>query len=184
MTPQEIAEEWQLIQSAQKNIQRFGPLYNKYYDSVFGFIYNRIHDEETTADICSLTFAKVIEKLSTYQFQGRPFGGWLFTIALNEVNQHYRRSKKNKVVILEDSYAESIKDEIGNAEELEINLLKLEKAILMLSPEEMEMVRMRFFEKMNFRDIGEILGIKENNAKVKNFRVVEKLKEIFKKIKT
>jgi RNA polymerase sigma-70 factor (ECF subfamily) len=182
MTPEEIAEEWQLIQKAQTNKQRFGLLYSKYYDSVFGFIFNRIADVETTADICSVTFFKAFEKLEGYRFQGRPFGGWLFRIAYNEVNQHFRKNKKNRIVLLEDSYAETIKDEIGNAEELEINLTKLEKAISMLSPEDMEMVRMRFFEKMSFRDIGDILEIEENNAKVKNHRIIDKLRKIFIKL--
>jgi len=39
---------------------------------------------------------------------------------------------------------------------------------------------MRFFEKRSFKEIGEILSITENNAKVKTFRVLEKLKSIVK----
>jgi RNA polymerase sigma-70 factor (ECF subfamily) len=38
---------------------------------------------------------------------------------------------------------------------------------------------MRFFEKRNFREIGEILEMTENNAKVKTFRALEKLKQLF-----
>jgi len=38
---------------------------------------------------------------------------------------------------------------------------------------------MRFFEKRSFREIGEIVGLSENNAKVKTFRALLKLKELF-----
>ena len=38
---------------------------------------------------------------------------------------------------------------------------------------------MRFFEKRNFKEIGEILEMTENNAKVKTFRALEKLKQLF-----
>jgi len=182
MTPEELEEEWQLIQKAQKDRQRFGPLYSRNYEAVFRFIFNRIADTETTADICSITFLKAVDKLESYRFKGKPFICWLYRIASNEVSQYYRKNNKNRVVILEDRYAETIKDEIGNAEELEINLSKLEKAIRMLSPEDMEMVRMRFFEKMSFRDIGDILEIEENNAKVKNHRIIDKLRKIFIKL--
>ena len=41
------------------------------------------------------------------------------------------------------------------------------------------LIEMRFFEKRSFREIGEILEITENNAKVKTFRALEKLKQIF-----
>ena len=182
MTPEELEEEWQLIQKAQKDRQRFGPLYSRNYEAVFRFIFNRIADTETTADICSITFLKAVDKLESYRFKGKPFICWLYRIASNEVSQYYRKNNKNRVVILEDRYAETIKDEIGNAEELEINLSKLEKAIRMLSPEDMEMVRMRFFEKMSFRDIGDILEIEENNAKVKNHRIIYKLRKLFIKL--
>jgi RNA polymerase sigma-70 factor (ECF subfamily) len=179
MTPEELEEEWKLIQKAQKDRQRFGPLYSKNYEAVFKFIYNRIADVEITADICSVTFLKAIEKLESYRFKGKPFICWLRRIGINEVNQYYRRNNKNRVVILEDSYAQTIKDEIGNADEFEINLTKLEKSITMLSPDDLEIIRMRYFEKMSFKEIGEILDIEENNAKVKNHRIIDKLRKIF-----
>jgi RNA polymerase sigma-70 factor (ECF subfamily) len=42
---------------------------------------------------------------------------------------------------------------------------------------------MRFFEKRSFKEIGEIIGLTENNAKVKTFRALVKLKEHFNKSK-
>jgi RNA polymerase sigma-70 factor (ECF subfamily) len=41
---------------------------------------------------------------------------------------------------------------------------------------------MRFFEKRSFREIGELTDMTENNAKVKTFRALNKLKQIFTKI--
>ena len=49
----------------------------------------------------------------------------------------------------------------------------------LLDPEELELLEMRYFEKRSYPEIGEILGIAENNAKVKTFRVVGKLKKAF-----
>jgi RNA polymerase sigma-70 factor (ECF subfamily) len=42
------------------------------------------------------------------------------------------------------------------------------------------MIEWRFFEKRSFREIGDILGITENNAKVRGHRSLEKLKRLFK----
>ena len=46
---------------------------------------------------------------------------------------------------------------------------------------DIQLIEMRFFEKRNFREIGEILDLTENNAKVKTFRAIDKLKQLFKK---
>ena len=43
----------------------------------------------------------------------------------------------------------------------------------------MQLIELRFFEKRSFKEIGEILELTENNAKVKTFRAIEKLKQLF-----
>ena len=48
-----------------------------------------------------------------------------------------------------------------------------------MKEKDMQLIEMRFFEKRSFREIGEILEITENNAKVKTFRAIEKLKQLF-----
>jgi RNA polymerase sigma-70 factor (ECF subfamily) len=49
----------------------------------------------------------------------------------------------------------------------------------MLKENELQLIEMRFFEKRSFREIGEILDLTENNAKVKTFRALAKLKKKF-----
>ena len=44
---------------------------------------------------------------------------------------------------------------------------------------ELQIIEMRYFEKRSYREIGDILGMTENNAKVKAYRIVEKLKKSF-----
>ena len=62
----------------------------------------------------------------------------------------------------------------------ELNRKRLVKGLAQLKEKEIQFIEMRFFEKRSFKEIGEILGITENNAKVKTFRVLEKLKSIVK----
>jgi RNA polymerase sigma-70 factor (ECF subfamily) len=50
-----------------------------------------------------------------------------------------------------------------------------------LDTDEVEMVELRFFEKRSFKEIGEILDLTENNAKVKAHRLVKKMKKIYTK---
>jgi RNA polymerase sigma-70 factor (ECF subfamily) len=55
---------------------------------------------------------------------------------------------------------------------------KVAKIISKLPEEDLQLIEMRFFEKRAFKEIGEILEITENNAKVKVYRVIDKLKKM------
>ena len=44
---------------------------------------------------------------------------------------------------------------------------------------DIQLIEMRFFEQRAFKEMGEILAITENNAKVKTFRALDKLKQLF-----
>jgi RNA polymerase sigma-70 factor (ECF subfamily) len=87
------------------------------------------------------------------------------------------------VVTLEDNYMNSIKYEFDNKEELEINISLLEKVIQKLKPDEVILIELRYFEDRPFREVGEILGLTENNAKVKVHRLVQRMKELFNELK-
>jgi RNA polymerase sigma-70 factor (ECF subfamily) len=117
--------------------------------------------------------------LNTYTFKGVPFSAWLYIIAINEVNQHFRKANKNRVVALEDKFVDTIKYEFDNKEELEINIEKLSKVIQMLKPDEITIIELRFFEERPFKEVADILGLTETNAKVKVYRIVQKMKELF-----
>jgi RNA polymerase sigma-70 factor (ECF subfamily) len=179
MTQQAIEEEWLLVQAVQKNPARFSSLYTRYYEQIFRFTYQRTADEEISADLSSQTFLKAYENIAKYQHRGVPFSAWLYTIALNEVNQYFRKTNKNRVVTLEENYVNNLKYEFDNKEELEINIAMLGKVIQLLKPDELILIELRYFEERPFKEVGDILGITETNAKVKVHRLVQKMKALF-----
>jgi len=60
----------------------------------------------------------------------------------------------------------------------------IKKLIQELKEEELQLVELRFFEKRAFKDIAEIMDITEVNAKVRMYRIIEKLKKQLSKLKT
>jgi RNA polymerase sigma-70 factor (ECF subfamily) len=49
-----------------------------------------------------------------------------------------------------------------------------------MKEKDLSLIEMRYFEKRSYREIGEIINVTENNAKVKTFRALQKLKILFK----
>ena len=170
-------EEWLEIQAAQKDPVRFRPLYNRYFDAIFRFVYNRTLNEELAADLCSQVFLKALQRLGSYTFQGVPFSAWLFRIASNEVAQHYRATKKNRVVGVDEANLHELFDEAETEDREQLKQL-LVKSLGQLRPADLEIIEMRFFEQRPFKEIAAILGITESNAKVRTYRVLERIKKI------
>lgn len=176
-TQTQLEEEEQMIKAAQEDPRKFAPLYDKYYLRIFRYVFQRVHDEETAADITSQVFAKAIVNLPKYQFRGVPMAAWLYRVAGNELNQLFRQEKAHRHVHAKTDQLEQLiaeTDEDYSQEQLE----KLIVGLRDLKEEELQLIELRFFEERAFREIGEIVDLTENNAKVKTFRVIQKLKKM------
>ena len=96
---------------------------------------------------------------------------------------YYRKSSRERVISLDQT---NIKDMIAEAgeKETEENRQLVMRLLSSLTPEEMQMMELRFFEKRPFAEVAEILGITENNAKVRTYRIIDKLKKLLDKTST
>lgn len=183
VTQQAMEEEWLEVQAAQQNPAKFRVLYNRYYEPIFRFVFKRTVDEVLAADLTSQVFLKAMQKIDKYVFKGVPFSAWLFRIASNEIAQHFRKQNKSRVVALEERTAQNLEDEYEDKADLDININLLKSVIQDLKPEEVELLELRFFEKRPFKEVADILDITENNAKVKIYRLLQKMKKRFVKQK-
>ncbi len=179
-TEDKLRQELQWVKSAQEKPERFAPLYDKYYEQIFRYIYQRIDNKELAFDITSQVFLKAMNNIKRYEYRGVPFSSWLYRIAKSEVYQSFRDKKSKRTVSVESFQLVELIEEWDedNSEQKRSILLKI---IAELKEEEVQLVEMRYFEKRSFREIGEILELTENNAKVKTHRIVTKMKKIYKK---
>lgn len=175
-TKEEIASEQIHIEAAKKDASKFSVLYDKYYVAVFRYIFRRTNNEELTADLCSQVFYKALKNIKGYTFQSLPFGSWLIRIAFNEIRLYFRRKKRERTFHVEETSIFNIAEEIIDEEEKQMQLQAVKKVLQELSVKEMEMIELRYFEQRPYKEIAEILNITENNAKVKTFRILKKLK--------
>lgn len=172
--------EWKIIQAAQKNPASFRTLYEKYYVPIFRFVLKRAGEESIAADITSQVFLKAMNKLPKYEYRGVPFSAWLYRIASNEVTQYFRKSSKNRMVsINESNISELVTEEYDDNTEEQRKALK--QMLSELKEDDLIMVELRFFEQRSFKEIAQILNMTESNAKVKTYRIVERMKKKAKK---
>ncbi|MNK12888.1 RNA polymerase sigma factor YlaC [compost metagenome] len=178
-SPQLLQEEQVWVMQAKADPARFEPLYRKYYDSILRYLKQRIEDPEQAHDIASQVFIKAIKNLSKYEDRGVPFGSWLYRIAKSELYQTYREMQSSKTVSMDHVQIPTFDTLFFENQEFEHNQSLLLAAMQKLKEEQLKLIEMRFFEQLSFKEIGETIGITENNAKVKTFRALEKLREYF-----
>ncbi len=176
----EMEAEWEIIKVAKKDASAFRSLYEKYYKPIFRFVMNRTQDESLAADITSQVFMKAMKKLSSYEFRGVPFSAWLYRIASNEITQHYRKASKNRVVSIQETNVSEW------VEEIELDRYEDKKNMMLqllndLKESDLEIIELRFFEQRSFKEIADILNLTESNAKVKVYRILERMKKKVKK---
>ncbi len=169
--------EW--IQKAKTNPGDFAPLYTKYYSAIYKYIYQRMDDIDMAGDVTSQVFIKALQNIHKYEFRGVPFSSWLYRIAKSELNQAFRDNAALQTVNIDTQSIGHFIDDFEE-EDLEEQKVKLKHALSQLKADELQMIELRFFEKRSFKEIGEIMDMTENNAKVKSFRTLEKLKKLFK----
>lgn len=169
-----------LVAAAQADRKNFAALYTKYHDSVARFIYQRTGAKEEALDITQQVFMQAMIALDRYESRGFAFSSWLYRIALNEVNSRYRKTKRQRVVNIDDTAIREVMAELNDAESRrsEDDMLQ---ALQQLDEEDMQLIELRFFEKRGFKEIAEISDMGESAVKMKVYRLLDKLKGIIEK---
>lgn len=169
----EVAE----IDAARKDPQKFAVLYERYYEPIFRFVYQRLDNKQQAFDTTAQVFLKAMLNLKTYRPMGLPFSSWLYRIARNELTDLFNKNNKTRTVNADTVGLGTMIEEIAE-DPLEDYKGKLPTALNRLDEDELQLVEMRYFEKRPFAEIGQILDITENNAKVRLYRTLDKLKRI------
>ena len=108
----------------------------------------------------------------------------LYRIAINEVNLYYRKSKRTRQISIESVDYMHVMEDVQEEDTNEERKNELFKAMNHLNEKQVQLIELRYFQNLSFKEIAAIYGITENNAKVKVYRILEKLKKIIKGVKT
>jgi RNA polymerase sigma-70 factor (ECF subfamily) len=176
-TREDMQQEQILVEAAKQDPEQFRGLYNRYYERIFLYVWQRIDDKDVAHDVTSQVFLKAMQNLYKYEFKGVPFASWLYRIAKSEVYTVLRKQQTQRTVNIDSVGMGDMVQEMEEDQYAEW-MPVLSAAVADLEEDDLQMIEMRFFEKRPFKEIADILEMTENNAKVKTYRILEKLKKI------
>ena len=152
------------------NEESLSVLIKRHESRIYGFIYSKIADRDTSNDIFQDTFIKVIKTLKSqsYNEEGK-FLPWVMRIAHNLIIDHFRRNKKMPLfreteefsifsIMSDDSLTVENK---MISEQVEVDIKRL---IDELPNDQKEVLMMRMYQDMSFKEIAEITGVSINTS--------------------
>lgn len=169
--------EPEIIELAKKDSFYFGQLYDTYFERIYRFTFKRLGGNEAVAgDLTQQTFLKAMANIGKYEDRGLPFCSWLYRIAQNEVSMFFRTQKVNQTVDIDEG---RFKDMCTEAKlEGYMSIEDQEKLVELLNEmeqEHLDLIELRFFQGLSFKEIADIYTITEANAKMRVYRILEKL---------
>ncbi|RZN82424.1 MAG: sigma-70 family RNA polymerase sigma factor [Winogradskyella sp.] len=175
------------IELAKQNDQAaFNYLLDKYWNDVYGFQIKRTNNENDAEDITIQTFSKAFDKIDNYNNK-YVFKTWLITISKNihiDLVRKHKSSINSRINKNNDDIVYDIPDESPTPEDKiirEQNLAKLLKDIKKLKPHYQEVINLRYFQELSYKDISKELDEPINNVKVKLLRAKKLLAQIITK---
>jgi len=159
-------DESALVVAAQNDPAAFEPLYERYVNAIYAYVYRRIGNHAETEDVTSQTFQQALAALPSYEWRGAPFGAWLFKIAANLIARRARSSGRE--VAVEDPTALA-PEEIGDDPALVATQndagSDLMTALRRLPLDQQRAIVLKFSRGLKSREIGEQMNRSEDAAK-------------------
>jgi RNA polymerase sigma-70 factor (ECF subfamily) len=160
-----------LVEGAKSDPGEFARLYGVYFPRVYGYVAMRVGSTESTEDVVSEVFFKLMQGLPSFQWRDEnSFSAWVFRIAHNATVSYWRKIRRNKE--WEDWSEGNLGMDLLQDKELmpEEQMLKKEQSEQMrrlvgrLPQRRQEAITLRFFGELQNREIASILGLDEHTV--------------------
>lgn len=168
----EMTDEELALSYVRGNNQAFDLLLSRNQSKLFSYILFVVHEQDLANDIFQETFVKVITKLQEGRYiDSGKFSAWIMRIAHNVIMDWYRDNRAKNIV--ETSDDNDLSNVTGNditdfnIEDRYVNeqvLRDMKKMMNLLPPTQREIVFMRFYQEMSFKEIAETTGVSINTA--------------------
>ena len=152
-------------------------LYLLHFDRIFSYLQLSVGNRHDAEDLTTQTFLKMIEAIGRFRWRSAPFSAWLFRIAHNLAMDHFRASRRWQP---EEEVPEPQRQESLSAEDEalhEIGKASMLELIAGLSPEQQQVLTLKFVFNFGNAEVATILGKTEGAVKSLQHRALVSLQK-------
>jgi RNA polymerase sigma-70 factor (ECF subfamily) len=165
------------------DLDRMGLLFQRHYRALYGFLFHMTYQREASEDMVQIVFYKMLRYRSSFTGEGE-FMAWMYQIARNVLKDNAKKGGKQGIYQDIGELADRLPGGTSADEHLEKKQANagLYNAMEKLSDDNREILTLSRFQELKYQEIGQILGITEGAAKVRAFRAMQELKDIYAKM--
>jgi len=166
-----LSDEQLVVAYAQGNNSAFDILLNRHEDNIYSYIFFIVKNRELAEDIFQETFVKAIVtiKQGRYTENGK-FRAWISRIAHNLIIDNYRQEKNEQTISNDDCEVDLFNNSKLSEGTVEDEMIKsqimtdVKKLIDYLPENQKEVLMLRYYQDLSFKEIADITGVSINTA--------------------
>lgn len=167
-------DEKLLIERARQDPSAFGPIYDRYVERIYAFLYRRTGNNETAEDLTAATFEAALRNVKRFRWKGAGITAWLYRIARNKLIGHYRRQQITDSLNALLARRTQMPGRAEFAEQFETNDWLI-TAYRKLTARDREVIALRFFEGLSSDEAAAVLDCSKSNLYVRLHRALRRL---------
>jgi len=168
--------------AAQGDTQAFGLLYDEFADRIYKFIYIKVNDKAVAEDLLQEVFLKVWQGCPKLKIEDLKFSAWLYTVASNTINDHYRKVyRRPQTVELDPTFEQPSTDDATRLTEQHLSADELSAALDNLDTNHRHVLELRFIQEFSIEETAQVLGKTNLATRLLQHRAIKKLKTIYEK---
>jgi len=173
-----LNDEAALIHDARQHPAAFGPLYDRYVDRIYAYLWARTSSAEDAADLTQHVFTQALDALPRYRAGRVPFAAWLFRIARNAATDWRRRQRATVAWdLVPDALHPRAPDDLEAGVLRREALTHLRALLAALDAETRDALILRFTAGLTLAEVGAVIGKSEEATRKKIARALHALKE-------
>ena len=164
------------------DLERLGLLFERYHRAVFDFFARMTGNRAVSEDLVQDVFFRILKYRKTFRAESH-FKTWMFQIARNVRVDYYKKRGSDRAAF------ENSKEELNSGFALPSQKLEedertrlLECALLKLPEEKREILILSRYQGMKYEEIAELLGCELGTVKVRIYRAMQELRDVFFKL--
>lgn len=174
--PDDSSDERLLELARQGNKDAVSQIYRRYIESIYQFVRLRVGDTQGAEDITSTVFEKLIYGLAQGNGPKTHLRGWLFQVARHAIYDSYGKKQPLPLETIEQ-WSAPTSEEPEQQVLANINIETLREMIGLLSPDQQEVLLLRFDQQLSLKETADILGKSVGTIKTLQFRAVKRLRQ-------
>lgn len=174
--PEETGDQSLLQLANRGDKEAIGEIYRRHVESIYQFARMRVASPQIAEDITNTVFEKFLDALARRKGPRKSLRGWLFQVARHTIYDLYKEEPPLPIEMIEQISVDHIEPELQVIQTLDSE--KIRTLIQQLSPNQQEVLLLRFDQQLSLRETADVMGKNINTIKTLQLRAVQNLRRL------